>query len=228
MGLDSVELVIEVEERFDVTISDEEAGAIRTVGDLLELVDQRVKRRQSTTCLSLGWFLKLRSTTRDAASDPALRIRTGDKLIEVLTGRQRSDLWDRLSKQFDTSLPFLRRPKVFGVTFGMLALAWLIVGFVGVANGSYSALLSYLACGGGLLVVFLATEPLRTYPPLGYETFGEITRRLVGLEALTVGFPAGDRSLLLEELASIVSEQLGVERDEVVPEARFVEDLNIG
>jgi Phosphopantetheine attachment site len=38
MGLDTVELVIAVEEKFQITISDEEAQDMRTVGDMYQCV----------------------------------------------------------------------------------------------------------------------------------------------------------------------------------------------
>lgn len=227
MGLDGVELVMEVEEHFGVSITDEEAGDIRTVGDLLNLLEGRVAKREASACLTLPWFLKLRGLVREAASDRTLRFRTGDTLVQVLSGRQRRRLWKGLSQLLRTTPTPLRRPQGLRVAFGLLALTWLVVGFVGFTQGSGPSLVTHLALGAALIAVYLATEPLRSYPPEGYKTFGEITRRLVGLEAATIGFPAQDPSLLLEELSLIISEQLGVERDEVVPEARFVEDLNL-
>lgn len=44
MGLDSVELLLMVEEEFDVSITDEEAGCLDTVGDLVEIVTAKSQR----------------------------------------------------------------------------------------------------------------------------------------------------------------------------------------
>ena len=38
MGLDTIELVMALEERFRITISDEQAQSCRTLGDLVELI----------------------------------------------------------------------------------------------------------------------------------------------------------------------------------------------
>lgn len=42
MGLDSIEIVMELEERFRIKIPDEDAEQVKTVGELAELVLRRV------------------------------------------------------------------------------------------------------------------------------------------------------------------------------------------
>ncbi|NUQ69263.1 MAG: acyl carrier protein [Chthonomonadales bacterium] len=42
-SLDNVELVMGLEEEFDVDISDEEAEKIRTVGDALKFIEEKTK-----------------------------------------------------------------------------------------------------------------------------------------------------------------------------------------
>jgi len=47
-SLDVVELVMELETEFEITIPDEEAERIRTVGEAIEYVEREVAGRQST------------------------------------------------------------------------------------------------------------------------------------------------------------------------------------
>ncbi|MFC5863243.1 hypothetical protein ACFPT7_13140 [Acidicapsa dinghuensis] len=42
MGLDTVEIVLRTEELFAITIEDDEAGAVRTVGDFYHLICRKV------------------------------------------------------------------------------------------------------------------------------------------------------------------------------------------
>jgi hypothetical protein len=42
MGLDSIELVMAVEEKFGITVSDEEAQEMRTVGEMCQCVLRKV------------------------------------------------------------------------------------------------------------------------------------------------------------------------------------------
>jgi hypothetical protein len=60
MGLDAVELVMEVEDRFEIFIWDEDASKIRTVGDLVTLVEARIAVTRAKICPTLEAFLGLR------------------------------------------------------------------------------------------------------------------------------------------------------------------------
>src|SRR5262249_16894428 len=62
MGLDTVELVMEVEEAFGITIPDQEAEKIQTVGDLYHYILATLGGPPLTTpgCLSAAAFYRLR------------------------------------------------------------------------------------------------------------------------------------------------------------------------
>jgi hypothetical protein len=60
MGLDTVELVMEVEEEFDVTIPDEEAEKLRTVGDLYCWIAERIGALGIGVCPSSATSYRLR------------------------------------------------------------------------------------------------------------------------------------------------------------------------
>lgn len=60
MGLDSVELILAIEEEFGIEIPDSEASTIATVGDVYELVKIRVGQVEPASCLSQRIFHKLR------------------------------------------------------------------------------------------------------------------------------------------------------------------------
>lgn len=60
MGLDGVEILMAAEEKFGITICDEEAQNIRTVGDMYELVMSKVTLAGDSSCLSQRAFHRLR------------------------------------------------------------------------------------------------------------------------------------------------------------------------
>ena len=52
MGLDAVELIMGVEEAFDIEIPDEEAPTIRTVGQMYALVLRKLALIEARPCMS--------------------------------------------------------------------------------------------------------------------------------------------------------------------------------
>ena len=44
-SLDTVELVMELEEEFDITIPDEKAEEIQTVGQAIDYIDEHIKKK---------------------------------------------------------------------------------------------------------------------------------------------------------------------------------------
>jgi len=63
MGLDVVELMMEVEDRFKVTLRDSECSRVRTVGDLAALVVASLPRTPSSACPTARRFVYSRIAT---------------------------------------------------------------------------------------------------------------------------------------------------------------------
>ena len=92
MGLDAVEIVMEVEESFGITIPEDRAGNVRTVGELYAIVLDLTKdiNRDNSVCVTASTFRSLRrhlipyvSNARSIRPPQAI----GDSL--PLPGRQR-------------------------------------------------------------------------------------------------------------------------------------------
>jgi hypothetical protein len=87
MGLDSVELVIKVEETFGIQIPDEDAAGIQTVGQLHDYLVHRMQemglevepRPKSDVCLAATAFYRVRRAWLSVldAERSALRLRLG-------------------------------------------------------------------------------------------------------------------------------------------------------
>lgn len=227
MGIDFIEIVTEVEEHFGVSIGRKEAFDVRTVGDLLELIEARVVRRETAECLTLPWFLKLRRLTREITNNPRLAIRPSTVVAETLNRVERQRLWKKLIELLGPTVSDLRRPWLVVVATMLLALATIVLLVASLSKLNKSLAIASAGCALLAAMLFVATRSIKMVPPIGYETFGEIARRLVGLEAVTNGYPATPRDLIFGDLAVIVATQLGVDLKDVTPEARFVQDLGM-
>lgn len=229
MGLDAVELVIDVEDHFGITIQDSEAERIRTVGDLVSLVQSRIDAALAAKCPTLSSFLRLRSCVRDVASNGQLRIRTGTPIVNVLNPSQRHQLWKRLEEILGSPPPSLRRPPFLRkvLVIGVLALFVIAVGSAGAIDWAILPLTLTFAAFLSIIIHF-STVHFRVHPPDGLTTIGEMAKRIAGTAVATERLHLRTFDAILNEIRPIVVDILGVEGSKVVADARFVEDLGIG
>ena len=124
MGLDAVELVMQVEDTFQLEIPDRDAEQLVTVGQLYDYVRRRVPR--DGACVTRHVFYRLRAALR-------VRCRPDEILESLVAAEDRRRAWPRLASKAALHIPALRRPEwVFktGVTICALgavgSFAWAI------------------------------------------------------------------------------------------------------
>ena len=228
MGMDGVEIVMDVEDHFGISIQDSEAEHVRTVGDLVSLVHARITAAQREHCPTLRAFFSLRKVTRGVFGDDSLRIRPRDAVTNVLSPRQRAELWARLPDLLGTPPDSLRRPRrlrrvLAGTSIGLLLLA-LISAFA--IDYEMLPLIIFFA---GCVIVFLyfATASIRSVPPDGWMTFGEIATRIAGVRVATKMVHLRTHDEILNELRPLLVNVLRVDETAIVPSARLIEDLGM-
>src|SRR5690606_134012 len=98
MGLDTVELVMEIEDAFDISTPDDRASEMTTVGDVYEFNATAATAPASDTCVTAAAFYDLcRHLETPGLADSAVRPRTAlNRVIPLTTRRAR---WASLSKQ---------------------------------------------------------------------------------------------------------------------------------
>jgi len=217
-----------VEDHFGVTIADDEAGRVRTVGDLVAILRSRIDGVASSECLSLPAFLSLRRLVRDVVGEGSFRVRPSQSVVNRLSPAHRRQLWPRLPELLGTSPRPLRRPlplRAFLIGLAILAVCVAIgIAAIDWAMLPLTLFLAYVL----IFLCHLATSGFRNVPQKGMATFGDITKKIVGRKVATTDLNLPDDSAILDELKPIVVGILGVDADEVVLSARFVEDLSMG
>src|SRR5262249_1515697 len=78
-----------------------------------------------------------------------------------------------------------------------------------------------------MILLEVITARFRSVPPEGWATFGDLTRRCAGGEVATRNTHLKTDEAILEEMRPILVNALGIDASEVVPSARFVEDLGM-
>lgn len=229
MGLDAVELVMEVEDHFGITLAEADWVSLRTVGDMVALIEGRLQMARESPCLALPFFLKVRRTVREVTGDERLRIRPGDSVVQYLSARQRRLLWKRLPsvvhcQPHDLPYPLWAQRMLLALAAALLVTALLLGLWIDLL---ILPLTFAVAIAVSVALVWL-TGPFRTDPPYGWMTFGEITLSLVGSVATTKQSDLRTTDEILAELRPVIAETLGVDQAKVVLSTRFVEDLGVG
>ena len=119
MGLDTVELVIAIEEEFGIHIDDDDAANCATPADVADYVYSRVRRTEADPCLSQKGFYKLRKLIAKEFDRNSNEIRPNSKLRDFLGDDIRGN-WSRLKNSLDvTDYPPLERKKltIVGIVF---------------------------------------------------------------------------------------------------------------
>jgi hypothetical protein len=240
MGLDSVEIVLRIEETFGVDLPDDAISSIRTVGELYTLLLSKLDGGYA--CLSSRAFYRVRRAMMEVLGVKRQLIRPSTELEHILPRNSRIPDWKRIQKQSGLRFPALMHPRwfhwtAFGICISIYLLFCLVTApilFEPIAPVSALRAIAFpwavaVACiPFGMLLLRFAT------PFLDYElpvaTAGELARRVlsqnyaqVSRDALKAERP--DINEVWRILQDIFVDQLQIDREKVVPEANILYDL---
>ena len=229
MGLDFVEIVMEVEKTFGIQFRSEEFGLIQTVGDFVSLIRSRIVAADTVACPSLSWFLRLRSLVREVAGKPELRIRPSHRLRSHLSSHEIRRLWQSMQEKHRIYPASLRLPQHLRNILLLITFTTLF-GTVGYAVANDVVLLTLALLFSTFIGIFLIlfSARFRSVPPIGWVTFGDVTRQLSGTVVATRNLHLKTDELILEKIRPIFADILDVNPSKIVPSARLIEDLRVG
>ncbi len=223
MGLDTVELVMDVEDHFGILLREEESQKIRTIGDLADVILLRILASSTKTCPTIRVFYETRSLIRESLNSPKLRMRPSTKLIDLIPPSKRRHCWSSIRCMQPWRFPGLQmnRP-MYVFTLTLIAIVYvipftLIPLEMWVISLSSSSLLAIVIC--------VLMNRFRSEFPLNYKTVGDLVRSSVGSIVATKRTNLISKELVLADLYPIVANQFGVDLDKLTQGTRFVEDL---
>jgi acyl carrier protein len=230
MGLDGVELIMAVEEAFGVSISDEEAGQIRTPRQLCDVVAGKVRTVEPSVCLTQRSFYLLRRTFRGKLAVPRSRFRPETPLEQLVPLDNRRVAWSELREDVGAVVwPKMRLPTSLTTVFVSVAvvlwaaLAWRLT--------AAKVRLAYSVIAAGLLSVAVLAGAI-SVRPLHTSLAGQTVGTLAEYVATFNPFLLSPESTELTpekvrlEVRKIIIEQLGVRAD-FSDDADFVHDLGV-
>jgi acyl carrier protein len=177
MGLDAVEVVMEVEDTFDICLEDAEAEKILTPQHLIDLVQAKVARVEPSVCLSQRAFNFLRRYLIEHRALPRARITTKARLSTLIPRAQRKLFLQQLAADIGAGSPppGLVRPVWLKRWLAALCLAFgTYVGFTYGADLENAFVILLFVAGGSAWVGLVATKLFRTDFPMELATVGDL------------------------------------------------------
>ncbi len=106
MGLDSVALIMSIEDKFGIRIEDSEAEKIYTIQNLADFIFSRIIKTPTEKCLTQIVFYRIRKALRHLTSAEK-QIKPDMKLSELLTQMELKEKWSQLKTEIGLELPDL-------------------------------------------------------------------------------------------------------------------------
>ncbi len=232
MGLDIVEFVMSVEERFGIAIPDEDAQNLTTPRLLVDYIMTKVKPGRGRGCLSQREFHRLRRaliarhwTTRQDLKPETL-------LEQIVPRLNRRSLWKQLGEELHSPRwPHLIRPKPVKAALTAAAivaysLPWVLRGGEILSGHLTAVVVSIFATIAVIWIGLIATRPFQqAFPPV-YASVAGIVRSLVATDQRSEKVQEGwTREQVRETVRALIVEQFAL--TDFSDDSRFVQDLRV-
>jgi hypothetical protein len=241
MGLDTVEIVMMVEDAFDIAIEDAEAEKMLTAGDVIEHVMRKVGRTDRAQCLTQIAFHRVRASLMRNAGLKRAQIRPDVPTRILFPVSHRKELLRKTLEEIGVkATPEMVRPKwLVGLLFmgsiavGLAACFWSIRPI-----SSQSVLLTFLMASPAIIGVaaaifcvwagFKATSEMKYEFKPALANVGGFSRWVVAHGTETLGAPPGQwsREQVAERVREICIDVLDCEKV-YREDANFVKDLGL-
>lgn len=240
MGLDHLELIIEIEERFHVSFDDVQFENIVTAGDLCQVVENLVQWTPTDGTLLIQTFCRVRQTLVNGEVASRSQIRPSTDLATLIPSYCRGKFWKALAERLEFELPLLQEAETVPVI--LLCAGILISLFAAVSLPSRFVLSAWIVWVVTTYTIgfWLWSEGRfgRFRVPTSVRTVGALTRRVATNFArlqsncefrgkAAGGHSSPPTSTAWPVIREIVAEILFVDREQVTREARLVADLGM-
>ena len=231
MGLDSVELVLTLEESFGFSIPDGDAAELATVGKLYDYILTHRFQGKQEACLSSVTFYRIRRAMMSVLQISRKDLRLSSDL-NILIPRRRRLTWRNLEQATALHFPDLVRPAWITLLASMITIClclfvffWFKPAMGGATNLSITALTFWCSA----YVLYKLTVPLATKFKPRFATLGMLTKEVLARNYGRISDECGKMNAteIWDSLCSIISEQLGVARTKLTKETNFVRDLYV-
>ncbi len=225
MGLDGIELIMDIEDEFGIEIPDHDIDRLETVGAMAAYVFEKVRKAERSTCRTAHTFYQVRRELMEMLGLPRRSMRPRVKVADLVPTWRRRDVWRRL-RSVRIKPPRMELPN--GVALAAILVVLIGASFIALeydAAPTWGFLCSVLTLG---VLAWLTARPFEVCLPSGVTTLGDLSIAATPMEpeAATVGDIS--HSEVATRLRQIISRNLNVPTEELHDGVEFARDLNVG
>jgi len=232
MGLDSVEILMKVEDTFGIKIPDGEAEQIYTIGDFHNAVWRHLSGKSSAKCKSQILFYKLRKLLNEEFNFSPHQIKLETSPDDIFPQEFRREKYLKFSDTIGLTLPELKLTRPWSTLLS-------IFGFVTITGGLVTSLIlinffniskwTLLITVAGALLTFIFSNLLNSKrTAINEQTFREFIQHTLALNYSTLLVNEGTNRQEMETVMNhIIADMAGLDLKEVSSEKRIADDLGI-
>lgn len=233
MGLDVVELIMAVEEDFQIVIGDLEAENLATVGDIYLLVLKKLglEMEMPLFCPSQRIFYRFRELLVEKynVSFEAIHPKTSLQIFVPQKKKPRQDFWEMLGKDLDLRVPNLEKPLWIQKMESLVLEVSMITGFICTVLLGLHWLFAIISVFS--LFMLISILIINLYSLLLYElpatNIRELIDKIVSINLDRIAVPSSSNQAIFDKLQKIFVRQIGVSIDEVTFEKNIINDLGV-
>lgn len=218
MGLDLVEIVMDVEDEFRLDLPDAECERCETVGQFADLVHSRLRRSQEERCPSQHGFYIVRKALMKHLGLARAEVRRDTRLEAIFPRKRRRAAWMKVATDLTESRKppdILVRPRSLKIILNLTVVA--------TAVGTGLAIGWWAGIGAALVLAILAevlTRGCRVEFPTKLSTVGDSVRLVTTLDS-----GIWTKEQVLGKIQVIAADNLGLKPEQITPNSHWVKDL---
>jgi hypothetical protein len=229
MGLDGVELLMAIEDAFQIHIADEEAALASTVGDIQNLVISKLQGQDSKRCLTTVAFYRVRRAIISVLGVERRIVEPQTPLDLLIPEKNRRETWREIQNAMKLGLPELEHSGSILSEFVAGSVAVTVGGGIYARVGA-AGLAGLFVVGvviGGLLLQLAPT--LAVAFPHRQATVGDLARDVAAMNHARLIEEIGgwNKNDVLETVCQLITRQTDVPREMISPESLIVDHLGI-
>ncbi len=232
MGLDSVEILMKVEDTFGIKIPDREAEQIITVGDFHNSVWRHLSGKHSAKCKSQNLFYKLRKSFVETFNFSPRQLDLETSPEEIFPKINRRQVYSRYANATNLKLPELVLTKPWATLLSTFGIATIIGGLITsliLINFFDISKWTLLIPIVGIFLTSLLSDLLNAKRTAIKEiTVREFTQHTLALNYSAVVANEGTNRQEMESVINhIIADMAGLDLEEVTSEKKISDDLGI-